>query len=194
MKILKTNKGFTLIELMIVVAIIGILAAIAVPNFQSYQAKSRQSEAKISLATVHSQEIAFSAEFGGYVTALDAIGYIPSTSGAAVAIASTRGSQYYTVGWTGDAAPNSMPANAPYSFLTIRYWRNSGTNSGDDGATGCKNGAVLSDALSAINTAKVNGITQAFTVGAAGKPGTNNACDEWTINENKVLANNVRNL
>ena len=66
-KQLKGQKGFTLIELMIVVAIIGILAAIAIPNFLQYQMKSRQSEAKTNLQAIKTSEVAFQAERGCYI-------------------------------------------------------------------------------------------------------------------------------
>ena len=66
-KQLKRQKGFTLIELMIVVAIIGILAAIAIPNFLTYQMKSRQAEAKTNLQAIKTSEVAFQAERGCYI-------------------------------------------------------------------------------------------------------------------------------
>ena len=66
-KQLKGQKGFTLIELMIVVAIIGILAAIAIPNFLQYQMKSRQSEAKTNLQAIKTSEVSFQAERGCYI-------------------------------------------------------------------------------------------------------------------------------
>jgi type IV pilus assembly protein PilA len=68
LKQLKGQKGFTLIELMIVVAIIGILAAIAIPNFLTYQMKSRQSEAKTNLQAIRTSEISFQAERGCYLS------------------------------------------------------------------------------------------------------------------------------
>jgi type IV pilus assembly protein PilA len=57
---LKRNKeGFTLIELMIVVAIIGILADIAIPNFLKFQAKAKQAEAKSNLSAIYVAQVAY---------------------------------------------------------------------------------------------------------------------------------------
>ena len=67
----KARKGFTLIELMIVVAIIGILAAIAIPNFLRFQLKSKTSEGKVNLAAIRTAEESYLAEFGQYVAAAD---------------------------------------------------------------------------------------------------------------------------
>ena len=65
----KSTKGFTLIELMIVVAIIGILAAIAIPNFLRFQLRSKTSEGKVNLAAIRTAEEGYLAEFGTYVAA-----------------------------------------------------------------------------------------------------------------------------
>jgi type IV pilus assembly protein PilA len=71
MRKLHTRKGgFTLIELMIVVAIIGILAAIAIPNFLMFQLRSKTGEAKTNLAAIRTAEEGYFAEFGSYVAAV----------------------------------------------------------------------------------------------------------------------------
>lgn len=87
------EKGFTLIELMIVVAILGILAAIAIPNFMRFQAKSKQSEAKTNLGAIGTTAEAFRSERDTYIIAvIGDLGWAPQGA--------TRYSYWYDVAGT----------------------------------------------------------------------------------------------
>ncbi len=66
-KMVQNKKGFTLIELMIVVAIIGILAAIAIPNFLRYQLKAKTAEAKTNIGAIRVSEESYAAERDEYL-------------------------------------------------------------------------------------------------------------------------------
>ena len=71
----RKSKGFTLIELMIVVAIIGILAAIAIPNFLNMRKKAMSTEAKSNLGDLRTMEEAYRMEYGTYTASLTNIDY-----------------------------------------------------------------------------------------------------------------------
>ena len=73
----RLKKGFTLIELMIVVAIIGILAAIAIPNFIKFQARSKQSEAKANLKAMYTAQKAYYQEKDTFLPDITRIGFAP---------------------------------------------------------------------------------------------------------------------
>ena len=81
------SRGFSLIELMIVVAIIGILSSIAIPNFRNFQVKSRRAEAATNLKSLTTANAAYYAENEGYTSSLDRIGWQP------------EGKPRYTYGW-----------------------------------------------------------------------------------------------
>jgi len=90
---LHTRQGFTLIELMIVVAIIGILAAIAIPNFLRFQAKSKQTEAKANLGSIGTTAESYRMEQDTYIISqLSDLGWGPTGT--------PRYSYWYAVGAT----------------------------------------------------------------------------------------------
>lgn len=74
----KTQEGFTLVELMVVVAIIGVLSAVAVPNFKKYQAKSKTSEAKLQLSAAYTALQSFNSDYDTYHVCLRYMGYNPT--------------------------------------------------------------------------------------------------------------------
>ena len=96
----KSEKGFTLIELMIVVAIIGILAAIAIPNFIRFQLKSKSSEGKVNLAAIRTAEEGYMAEFGTYVGALASPATVPGATKAAFVNVSGLNLGFDQLGWS----------------------------------------------------------------------------------------------
>jgi prepilin-type N-terminal cleavage/methylation domain-containing protein len=75
----RSISGFTLIELMIVVAIVAILAAIAIPNFIRFQNKARQSEARILLAGIFQSEVSYFAEHNEYADDWRLISFKPAS-------------------------------------------------------------------------------------------------------------------
>lgn len=92
----RTNQsGFTLVELMIVVAIIGILASIAIPNFQRYQAKARQKEAQIQLSAIYTAELSFRGEQNSYTGCLRQAGFVPEGN----VVTNQGATRFYTIGF-----------------------------------------------------------------------------------------------
>ncbi len=164
----KAESGFTLIELMIVVGIIGILVAIAAPNFSRYQSKARQAEVKIALAAVYGGEKAFYSEYSAYISSMDAIGYAPEGN-----------RRYYNVGW-----------NAVHGSAITGY---SGQNTNGNYAD-ANNPFTCTNAVEAL-PANLTGDAQTFTVGGSGciRDAAANM-DRWTMTDTKIISNTVVSL
>ena len=89
----KDEKGFTLIELMIVIAIIGILAAIAIPQFNSYRKKSYNASAQSDLRNVATAEEAYYVDAQTY----GADSALSINTGAGVTLTAAGGVNGYTI-------------------------------------------------------------------------------------------------
>lgn len=171
------KKGFTLIELMIVVAIIGILAAIAIPNFLKYQAKSKQSEAKTNLKGVFTSEASYFSEANSY-NDLGTCGFglagntakvyaFTVVNGTTGATETAPGAD--TNGWIGN--PGAVAITSTISWIS---GRTPGLVSGASGGTGFP--------------------FNAFTAGAKGNIDSDPDIDAWTITPSNDLTNDFNDV
>lgn len=101
------KKGFTLIELMIVIAIIGILASVAIPAYWDYMKSAKASEAKIMLDAIRTNEEAYFSEKERYTTTLANLGN-PTAEGFYYSYAVTVTANSFTA----TASPNTTGSAA----------------------------------------------------------------------------------
>ena len=110
---LKGRQGFTLIELMIVVAIIGVLSVISIPNFLMFQAKARQAEAKAALGAIFTAATTVLLTDNG-TYAVTNIGLLPFSP-----IGRPNYSYWYDVNGTSTAVPGSSTAAGPCDVSSV---------------------------------------------------------------------------
>ena len=118
LQVTRPDRGFTLIELMVVIVIVTILLSIAIPNYLNYVRQARRSEAKTTLLDLAGrEETYFSTNGAAYTTSATALGF-------AVAWGAPFGSGYYNMQVCEPAASTcfglpvaSAPAAPSYQFV-----------------------------------------------------------------------------
>ena len=181
-KFIKDSQGFTLVELMVVVGIIGILATIAIPNFRKYQAKSKTTEAKIQLSSLYTTEESILLEYDSYASCLSSGGFNPGPDFS---------NRFYAVGFGDDhSGPDTVARNNGLGACdSITACTGSSCTSAHHFFAGGKAAAGNSNVDLSTFTATRGSIASTGTTFSAAAVGAISASgnDIWSINQDKKM-------
>ena len=196
MKKVLGQEGFTLVELMIVVAIVGVLSAIAIPNYQKFSARAKQAEAKAILSNIMTSLAGYQASEGSYTLCLANAGFSPPVGANvhrnyAVAVGATAAGMTCgpganlscaTQGWdVGGGTTCTNNGVAQPAVVAANASGDTGPNS--YGATE-SSGATLAAISTAMPTNSLSG--SGFVIGASGSI-LNANIDKWQMNNSGTL-------
>ncbi len=191
---MRSHGGFTLVEIMVVVGIIGILAAIAIPQFIRFQARSKQSEAKTNLKAVFTGQRAKFSERERYSTRPGEVGFAPergnrylydfgpaaggfTTCGAGTAFEPRADGTIPPGGYTGIAA-DTLRYGSTVALANL----NAGAASGASPVTWYASGASLTPITGSVVGFDITSCPQCdFSVCARGNVDADAASDEFFI-------------
>jgi type IV pilus assembly protein PilA len=184
----KKSRGFTLVELLIVVAIIGVLSSLGIPTFRRMIQKSKKSEAKVNLGALYTSQAAFRAEYSVYGNNLTQMGF---------EIDGTPSNMIYNIGFfvggcTGQTTAAPLVSNSQGAQLNAAYpayyagFVAADTRAGYQINSGCIGGGnAAADGSTFI--ARAEGVVSPTYIRA--NPAATAHLDVWTIDQGLVLLN-----
>ena len=169
----RQNKGFTLIELMIVVAILGVLAAVAIASYTAYVRRSRNSEATAVLADIRLKQEAYRGAFHEYANGCGA--WVPKASVSPEPMSASDISDPCKIAWrrlgvtlpntlyfaydTQAGLPNAAPTASRYSGAASArdFWYGAAAIEDLDGNNKCGGFAVVSGDIRMMELTEASG-------------------------------------
>ncbi len=196
------RSGFTLIEVMIVVAIIGLLAALALPGYVHFQARARQAECRTNLKAVFTAEKSYYGDKQTYYDAFSVIGFEPEMNNRyayfAQAVGDNAGEVRTTVGATITNCGSAIDPSGPQGTCAISADEGKWTGNADPSYTapavsgtqpnaGSSVPALTSVGAFPVGTGCPQGQCE-FAAGCTGNVDNDGTWDAWFISSQEGTA------